>query len=259
MNKLLMIIILGLLLIIPLVTSAPPTFQTFIGDTGLDIQFQHLIYHRADTNYTFAFTVYNLSSGVAADNDSISCLFHLHGPDGVHLSSNKTIKYNTVELAYVTVPIDSFTDLGTYNYLIQCNNTAENYGGFVVDFFEVTPSGKVISTGTAIVYFIGLSILLILLILCIIFWADPKKDNPAVRLSLFYGIYVLTLCIMFILWNLCRDYVINQFLARFAFWFFLVLLIGMFPMVIGTFVWLIYYSINLKKMQEIIRRGGKPW
>jgi len=98
-------------------------------------------------NYTMHIDVYDLSDGTYVSNESATCYLNLFNGDGTSffLSEFEYSGNLTTELAgqwYVEIPGDTFEEIGTYTYFVECDENAGNLGGSRSEALEVTPTGK---------------------------------------------------------------------------------------------------------------------
>lgn len=155
--------------------------------------------------------------------------------------------------------------IGTeYNYTF-CNTT--NTGTYIVNGlgnvdgtptvwaydFKVTPNGEDSNVGSAILYIGVLAVLIIFLILSI--YSFVTFDNLLNRVGMLGLSYLFLIAITFIGWNMANDFLTSApFLVEMLRILFFVLIIGAFPLLIGSFA---YYFIMLFKIKEIERLMGK--
>lgn len=198
------IFFLMVLLVIPIVLSAPP-LQVFIGDTkGLEIRSTLFPAIKVNNNFDFTFHVFNKSDGLLMTNETVTCYFCLFNNTGDHVAriDNKDIEFDDGVDFVVSVTASNFSETGDFHYIMQCNTTA--VGGFISYFFKVTPTGTEIDETQGLVS-IGLIISIILLAFMFCFYgyrfSETKDLFPValffIALSLFLGVYSLHLGYIF--------------------------------------------------------------
>jgi hypothetical protein len=248
-NKLLYIII-GVLLfaIIPFVSSAPPvtTIQQFTEGYIIEGTPQETL--KQNNDFTFNFFLYNISNGVTPASTT-SCIFYLSNSSGNILFSS-TVQ-DVGGYRSILIKGNNFSKVGHYPYGVKCNSS--KLGGALVSYFEVTPNGLELTTGRALVD-IGLLIVFVIFLTGIVY-IFLETDNLLIKFSSVGFGYLVLIIINFIAWNMANDFLLSApFIASMFRIFFFVLIVGLFPLVIGGFA---YYLIMIFKIKEIERLMGK--
>jgi len=127
------------------ISPQPPFQQDKALVNGYEIKIPFFGVTRQNSGFDFHFHVFNISDGVPITNDSTSCSFHLYNSTGNHIVSNNNIPYKPEEIINewgIDVDGGNFSGLGDYSYLVQCNSSSSELGGFESVNFEVTADGK---------------------------------------------------------------------------------------------------------------------
>jgi hypothetical protein len=176
-----------LVFVLPFVSSAPP-LQFISSDNSFTIRTELIDYQKIDTPRQFIAHVFNSSNGVSIKG--ASCIFHLYNSSGNHIYKGYS---STIVDDYdyeFKVSSKNFSNLGYYNYILQCNSSVS--GGFISETFEVTNTGKPEPSGIVTVFFIG-SFLLILLFMTYLLLSSighfMEKNFDILDLAWDYGIY----------------------------------------------------------------------
>ena len=155
---------------------------------------------------------------------------------------------------------------GTYYYQSYCD-TSLNGIYIVTGFgdpdgtvevwsydFTITPNGEEVTVGKAIFYVGLLFVLLFFLALCVLSFAN--FDNLLNRVGMIGLGYLLLISITFIGWNMAGDFLTSSpFLVemlRILFW---ILIVGLFPLVIGGFAWYFIMLFKIKEIERLMDRG----
>ena len=150
-----------LMLSVSMVTGAQPPAITNINTVeGLQIFVPQFTSVKYNTSFNVEVHVSNISNGVQYPNDEVDCYLHLYNSTGSHILESSAFEKdaNGWDLEYM-VSYGNLTEHGEENvYYLWCNNTAENLGGEVKGFYEITANGKPTPDGFII---IGFSILLL--------------------------------------------------------------------------------------------------
>lgn len=253
---LLTMIMLMIILSISPVSSAPP-FTTNPLASGCQISPIVRDTLKVNTAFDFNFHVFNLTNGVPLSNSTLSCYFHFYNQTGDHvyssiLKNDPYSEHQVINEWAERMGGGNISKVGTYAYLVQCNSTqlgCADKGSFIV-----TNSGYEATTGRAI-FDIGL-VLLLLFFLGISIYGFMEIDNLAGKVGLFGFAYLLLIAITFIAWNMANDFLLSaQFLVNFLRILFIILVIGLFPLVIGAFAYYIIMITKIKEIQRLMDKG----
>jgi len=108
-------------------------------------------------------------------------------------------------------------------------------------------------TGEAIIYSGLLITILVFLGLC--FFIFINYNNLISRVFSFGFGYLLFIAISFISWNMANDFLTNTFLIAFFRIIFLVLMVGAFPLLIGSFAWYVIMLFRIKEIEKLMEKG----
>ncbi len=140
------LVILSILIFLALavsVVAVPPQAQVFKGDNGYGIEYPPTQTIELNQPFDFHFHIFNESNGVPIFNDTTACYFHLYDHKGNHLYTALDLPLDTDQWNFeLYVNANNFTEVGLYSYVIQCNSTADNLGGFAAVPLEVTSTGR---------------------------------------------------------------------------------------------------------------------
>ena len=237
--------------ILPFISAVPSvtTVQQFTG--GLAIKYPSDQILQQNMPYEFEAHVFNISNGMPMTSD-IACYFHLYNSTGKHQLEivDTTVSHN-FDYSF-DVSAGNFSEVGDYYYIIQCNNSY--LGGFIEVPFEVTPNGLELSTSRAIVDIGLLLILIIFLIGAVILFME--SENLLVRVGTLGLGYLLLIAINFIAWNMASDFILSApFIASMFKIMFFVLIVGLFPLVLGLFIWYFLMLWKIKEIERLMTRG----
>jgi len=262
-----------LILLFPLISSAQPSFQKFISGYDIKIPTQETLIQ--GRTYDFRFHVFNISNGVPIDNSSTDCFLHLYDNSGEHIL-NQTVPHELFSLVGVTnewaveVGGANFTKIGSYNYIIQCNSTV--LGGYTEFGFEVTPSGKEFSIGTAIIYSTLLFIFILIIVGLVFVIGSLPKSNESdeegklisiswlkyLRGSLWFVEYILVVAVFYIISNLSYAFLSEELFANVFFTLYRVLFILAPVIMIIWISWIFVKIFQDKKFWGMMQRGMFP-
>ena len=121
-------------------------------------------------------------------------------------------------------------------------------------FFNITPNGELPTITTSILY-IGLVSFLIIFLGFLIF-GFVKYESLLARFMLFHFFYLILMSTMFIMWNISANYFMGvTFLTSFFRIIWWVMIVGFFPLILSSFVWVGYKMITIKEITDMMERG----
>lgn len=125
-------------------SQAPPSFQPgVLFSEGFSIEFTEINDYGFGKDIFFNAHVFNISNGVRITNSSTDCNYHLFENTGDALISQQLMQFDNADLDWDFMVLRSnFTRLGAYSYLVVCNDSAANLGGFVSVGMKITADGK---------------------------------------------------------------------------------------------------------------------
>lgn len=175
------VLILLLFLCINFISAVPP-FQSNPTTTGISIEVPTYEFVEYNKLFKFHFHVFNSTSGLPINNQTVKCNFHLYH-DGNHLLKSNDISYDGEEFE-INVNANNFTDYGDYSYLVWCNRS--NVGGYSGNYFYVNRTGTTYDI-TNIFLIIAL---LVLSIICLVIGGMFNQEQIIIKSS-FYVISIL--------------------------------------------------------------------
>ena len=214
--------------------------------------------------------VFNTSNGMPIISGT-SCYWHLYNETGSHIAIGFDSTVDAQGFDY-EFEIDgaNFSKLGQYSFIIQCNNSIG--GGFVAGSFEVTSTGRKLSSSQSILY-IGLLAIFVLILFASFFGMNllPKSNTQDkegkilsvnylkyLRLPLWLFAYFLFIAIIFLSSNIALAFLQEQMFGKMLFAIFNILF-ALAPVVIILIV--ISFFIRFyhdKEFQKLINRGMFP-
>ena len=182
-------------------------------------------------------------------DSSTNCTITILYPNAtIFVYQNMT--YNTNYYNYTIQ--DGLSALGTYTGTMMCDGADED--GFYNFEFIITPNGEILTEGKAIFYIGLLIILLFFMILCA--YSFAKFDNILNRVGMIGLGYLLLISITFIGWNMASDFLTSSpFLIEMLNLIFIVLMIGLFPLLIGGFAWYFLMLWKIKEIEDLMTHG----
>ncbi|MHA1481997.1 MAG: hypothetical protein ACTSQA_00990 [Candidatus Heimdallarchaeaceae archaeon] len=241
-TKILMLLVVSLFFITGI--SAQPSFlqdPEFI--EGYEIKIPIIGTIPEGQSISFHFHVFNISNGVAIDNSTTNCSFHLYNNSGSHIfiKSPLTIFDNEFDFE-VMVDGGNFT-VGEYSYIIQCESSTYDLGGFESVSIIVTKTGILISIQEVLLLVFALSLLFLL---CLgLFIASFKVEHPGVRVFLWGLCLLFFIAIVGFTLDLSTDYLNNysDFNSNYS-TFFTMLTYLTYALGGGVILWLIAFALN---------------
>lgn len=166
-NAILIAIVIALFLI-PFVSAGNPLVQT--SNSGMSIVYTKVSTFKAGINFTMDFHVFN-STNLPVTNTTASCAIHLYNSTGGHFLNQGIIMGSTGIDWEVPIPA---LKVGTYGYIVQCNNTRE--GGFASADIFITQNGyETADSGQSLILIAGLLVIIALSFLC--FYLSTKVES----------------------------------------------------------------------------------
>lgn len=156
------------------VSSAPP-FQTNINSfDGLMIETPTFDIVPINSNYTFHYHVYNVSSGINLNTSS--CVMHLYDfKTGDHILQEVAVPDENGIDFDVVVNDSLFSDAGSYYRLFQCNDS--NIGGYVGIQFDVGSAFKEATIPDAIIQSLLILVFVVFFIVSLVFAFVMDGEN----------------------------------------------------------------------------------
>ena len=241
------------LLAVPLVSAISPHVQAG-GDyfaEGFVIKYPSDVNFIQNSDYTFNFHVFNLSTGFPLTNKTVSCYFHLYNQSGNHIVASQIPGYSFDHNFDFEIMVKggNFSTVGRYSYIIQCNST--NFGGFDNVPLSVTSNGKEIPSGNLIIFFTILFLILIAGLLTLLIYdltrfstLDFDVRDIVFNLSAYF--------VLFGTYMLEKEYLANANIERFLS---MLVIAGIYPFVyLSIIMFTVCFIFNLMKIRKENRR-----
>ena len=145
------------------VQSAPPVTQVQQFTTGYSIKYPENLVIQVNQTEKFNFHVYNISDGMPIISNA-QCYFHLYNMTGQHILRMTTSTVNDDFDYEFLVLGGNFSKVGDYSFVLQCNNSAAQLGGFIEQPLLVNLTGDETQNQSNILFFIFLLIAIIMLV-----------------------------------------------------------------------------------------------
>lgn len=231
--------------------SAQPPVQFSVSPDGYLIRTNALSTHGLNTDLNVTTHVYNETNGVPVTT-GISCYYNLYSPQGTQIYTAETSTLSDLFDFEFHVDKGNFSQNGDYPYVIQCNSTSA--GGFLANTIKVTPNGEEPTIAKSVFYIGLLGVLIFFLVL--MFWAHMQDQSHLARFWWFAFMWIPIWSILFIGWNMARDFLTSQGGIQsvlYIFW----LVIGLaYPFfLLGLVLYTFYYIYKQKEVQRLITRG----
>ena len=199
-----LIYILLFLVLCSIAHAVPPfTAQEDVQITeGLVIDYPLLLYYPANQEIGLSFHVFNQSNGVIFGNSSVDCWAHVQNSTGQTIYSIEDINTTNYDENFYASNTGGF-DVGYYGWIMHCNHTSQNLGGYVHGNFEITSTGKEnILESTPLGYLVVvLSILSVALVLFIFAFKLEDEHFILKLIMIFSSISMLILIPAFLVSN----------------------------------------------------------
>lgn len=223
----------------------PKTMKLFFSILIVSIFLVPLIY--ADETSSYLGTI-KQNSCIEIPQVCASCSYiylNIQYPNKTMAETNKVMNYKGSGLW--TYYFCNTSELGRYDVtgIGDVDGIVSNF----VMWFEVTPNGEEVNVGKAIFYIGLFGVLIVFLGLSLVGFV--KFDHLLAKVGLFGLSYLLLMAITFVGWNMASDFLTSApFIASMLRILFFVLIVGFFPLILGSFA---YYLIMITKIKEIER------
>ena len=186
------------------------------------------------------------------DNSTYSNITRILFPNSTFIINSQTNMTKADDNYNYILRYNWTQDTGTYLVYGVCDEF-ETYTSWQYDF-TITPNGEEATIGTA-VFYIGIFLVLIFFFaICI--YAFVHFDNLLARVAMIGLGYLLLMAITFIGWNMAQDFLTSSpFLIemlRILFW---VMIVGLFPLIIGGFAWYVLMLFKIKEINNLMEHG----
>ncbi len=127
-----------ILLVIPMIYAQPPFEPQVAGGVDiLELRVPQAQFIKQNQDVQVNIHVFNKSTGLQMNNDSIACDIHIFGRTGFHV--NRMMLGFDGEDFELNISGSNFSTLGRHSFIINCNSSTT--GGFVSSSIFVTETG----------------------------------------------------------------------------------------------------------------------
>jgi hypothetical protein len=154
----------------------------------------------------------------------------------------------------------NYTLLSSYTSAIGCYPTTVSCcdGGFcdtITYCTNITPSGEEATIGKAILY-IGLLFLFVCFLIVSISIFVKYNTNLITKTGMFGLSYLLLVTTTFIGWQMSKAFLTSSpFLIEMLWLLFFILMIGIVPVILGAFAYILIITIKIKEIQRLMDHG----
>ena len=265
-KKSLLVLFLFLLVVIPLVSAAPPSTTILSFDSGYEIGISPTGFIKQNQDYQLNFFVYNKSNGIHLTNTTLSCQFYMANSTGNVLVYQNTTYFPDGHWG-INILGANFSYPEVYPFGVKCIDS--NFGGATISYFEVTGSGIELTTSRAMIY--SMIILLFIFLFIVIMLGinklpsgNDRDDNGQLmsinNLKYFRSVllmfeYLIVVSLFFLASNLASEYLGGKLFFKLLFTIFQILAYMILPIVIIWLVWIFAQIIDDKRMRRLIEHG----
>lgn len=237
-------------LVMPLVISAPLFITSGEFSSGFVLEINHNEVLQAGQSLTLGVHIFNSTDGMSII-EGVGCYLHLYNISGSHiLEMYENTPTHTFDYEF-------FIDGGnitttTNNLIVQCNSSIA--GGLIEENVIVTKTGKLETDGTSVFYFGFIFLLMSLISLSIYAWATSMKIQY--KFLFFCLFWLLFIALNYSAWIGATNYMGDlTFLAIFFKWIFYISVLLLFPIILGSLVYIIYMAITIPEMKNMLKHG----
>jgi hypothetical protein len=249
------IFFIGLLLLIPLVSSQPPQQTTTLIERGIDIIYPYPSYVKLGEDLEINFWTYNSTTGETLTNTTVNCTYYLidaQGNNSLRLSSQSgasgRILYGKgaplcLNCWTATIKGGNFTMPQIYSFQIKCQGVG--VGGYDIGGFETTRTGyEVISSGGSSIYLSGF---VMIILLSIFFFVIGINIKGILKIILIGTSFIFLLIgVLFTITTINAYIPVNEVVDGYAtFWFVVKIIISimiisliLYALVLSYFIWM---------------------
>lgn len=259
-----------ILILLPFISSVPPTQTNVNIENGLQIFFPAFDFAKQDQGFSLHVHVANLSNGFPLFNTDIDCFLHLYNSSGKHTYQNGLAKDSNGFDHGVFIEAGNFSDLGLHAFYMWCNDST--IGGEARGVFEVTPTGVEFTQAESNSYLVIVISLIAFLIASLYgFITLPYKntrneegdlvsinDLKYAKILLGFATYGFFTWLANIMISLSSNYLHIGVSLGFFTMVFKTMLFLMWPLVVLTIIVMGWNFMRDFKFQEILGRGLTP-
>jgi len=263
-----LLLILVLVLVITLSTAQPPLTTVLVFPEGYnfaEINYQEI---KVGENFTYFFYLFNSSTGLKIDNETVNCTFYMTDSKG-NILINAAEVYQPNGYWYTNISGDLIDEIGYYYYGVDCSN---GYGGALSGVFEVTYTGRGITEAQSILYSVLLAIMVLSFFLIFIGMSYLPQSNHTdeqgrllqisylkyFRVPLWIFAYFLFAGILFISSNIAFAYLNEVMFGKTLFMLFTLLMVVSPIVIILLVISFFIQFFHDKEFQRLLNRGIMP-
>lgn len=267
MNTKILTLILGILLVLPLITSAPPVTTVAQFTEGYVIEDTPQRYLKQNQDFQYNFFVYYIANGTTVTNATTKCYLFISDNYGEVIHSTEVPFFTADNHWGVDIMGGNFSRIGSYFYGTRCQDGG--LGGPIVGEWEVNPDGQEFTTTKLLIYALSL-MFMVMMILALLFIINKLPDSNAMdeqgnimqiswlkylRPVIWIIIYGISLAILFLLSNMALSYLITPMLGNILFVFYRIAFYFMIVALPVYVMWIFARIFQDKEMKRLIERG----
>jgi len=189
MRKLLILSFI-LVLLLTFVNCEPPLTRVEDFPEGYRIQEMYEPVIKLNDNHVYYFFVYNSSTGVIINNDTMNCTFYMENDIGELILENQTTFNEDSSYWYINLSESYFQNIGFYPYAVNCQN---GFGAVLSGSFKVTYTGREFDEGQGITAFAVLFGALGLAFLFMMVGIKMSENPKYYAIALFFMVFSMIL------------------------------------------------------------------
>lgn len=264
--------ILFALILIGIAAAAPPFTSGTGAVLGCEIRFPAIESIKQDTGFDFNFHLFNLTDGTPVNQSLFKCNFHLYNTTGDHIAGlfvfpDPPSEHGVGNEYALRFNGNNFSAPGQYSYILQCNWT--NNGCYISAPIEVTPTGHIFDSPTAIILGVFFLVMVGIFILTL-YWAlvtpysnDRNKEGQIIginelkylKIACIVLSYVELMFICGIMKGTISNYLYWYDVSGFFNWAYWILLSCLWPAVVISLIVALINFITDRKIQDALQRG----
>lgn len=182
---------------------------------------------------------------------SAVCNATLINPIGVILKNGVQMDKD-IAIYNLSLAVNDTNSIGEWEFTICCVDGVDNNCRTLN--FETTPNGQETTVGKSIFYMGGVFLLIFLMGLTIIGWTHSKQIHN--KFIFFYLFWVLLVAMSYIAYVGSTNYLSTiSFAGAFFKWAFYLSVIGILPILFGSFIFVIWRAITVPEIQRMLDHG----
>ncbi|MCK5177852.1 MAG: hypothetical protein KAQ92_09070 [Candidatus Aenigmarchaeota archaeon] len=277
MGKKVIVLVFACIFMTSLISAVPPITTIISENTNIQIIFPKFPVHEVNHSLHLDFWAHNGSNGVILENDSIYCTVNIIDDEGESIWRIESVSFRhpsdplmCQSCFHTFVEEGNFSKIGNYGLNIRCS-TLDNstLGGASIYNFEVTYSGKQMSSSNAILY-VPLYLMFFFIFIVIVYGIDrlpsanaTDPDDMIIKISylkylrsvLFFVLWMLIVGILYISSNLSFAYLPDTLVANIFFKLYYICFGLTLPIITVWFIYIFAQIIDDRKMRALWERG----